>query len=127
MSTLNRSTHGRFDCGNDDLFCVASLNFTYVESSLLLSAGGNVLIGRKAEKGIDVNKTGSRTKEGEDTLEVEGKGQQMSFRMTHDSFGPCHDSIVRVSVPCGSVVHCETRLSLSSENTPLRNRLVSDA
>lgn len=37
-------------------------------------------------------------------LGVEGKGQQMSFRMTHESFGPWRDSTVAVTLSCGSIV-----------------------
>lgn len=60
------------------------------------------------------------------TLGVEGKGQQMSFRMTHDSFGPWRDSTVCVSLPCGRVSYVtETKLTPSSEGTiPLKARSV---
>lgn len=66
--------------------------------------------------------SGTETK---DRLGIEGKGQQMSFRMTHYSFGPWRDSTVRVSLACGSIVRFERRLALSLGKTLVRNRLVS--
>lgn len=45
------------------------------------------------------------------TLGVEGKGQQMSFRMTHESFGPWRDSTVCVSLACGSIVRHRSKVN----------------
>lgn len=50
------------------------------------------------------------------TLGVEGKGQQMSFRMTHDSFNPRRNSTVCVSLPCGSTACYKTKLTSPLEN-----------
>ena len=55
------------------------------------------------------------------TLGVERKGQQMSFRMTHDSFGPWRDSTVCVSLPCGSIVrHGNEANPIVGRNVPLK-------
>lgn len=46
----------------------------------------------------------------------------MSFRMTHESFGPWRDSTVCVSLARGSIIRQEAKLTL--EEIFIENRLV---
>ena len=73
---------------------------------------------RRKEKVRDseINRISERQTKMKHTLGVEGKGQQMSFRMTHDSFNPRRNSTVCVSLPCGSTACYKTKLTSSLEN-----------